>query len=338
VKALVRVPGGVAACAQPDPEPGAEDVVVAVHSCGICGSDVHAAQTWGGSHANSIPGHEMSGTVVRVGSDVRCVTVGQAVAVNPLGGCGHCEWCERELLIRCVNRPNLGLNAAGGFAEYVRAHQSQLFPLPDGLPLEYGSRVEPTAVGVRAVAEAGSPAGLNAIVFGLGPIGLLLIQVLRANGAANIVAVGRSSTGRREAAAAIGADVVLDSRETDVAEYVARCGIDIAQAYECSADPNALMLLTRALRISGTLVAVGLGSTPALLDTHLFVGHALHMVGACAFGNRDFARALELIASGAVNVEPLISARVGLSEGPDAFVRLREPGKLVSVLVQPWRT
>jgi threonine dehydrogenase-like Zn-dependent dehydrogenase len=260
------------------------------------------------------------------------------VAVNPLGGCGHCEWCQRELLIRCANRPNLGLNAAGGFAEFVCAHQSQLFALPDGLPLEYGARVEPLAVGVRAVVEAGSPAGLNAIVFGLGPIGLHLMQVLRAEGAATIVAVGRSSIGRREAAATVGADVVLDSRETDVADYVASRGIDIAQAYECSADPQALMVLTRALRIAGTLVAVGLGATPALLDTHLFVGHALRMVGACAFGNHDFLRALQLISEGTVAVEPLISARIGLSEGPDAFVRLRQPGRLVSVLVQPWRT
>jgi threonine dehydrogenase-like Zn-dependent dehydrogenase len=312
-------------------------VVVAVHSCGICGSDVHAAESNSG-RSIGIPGHEMAGTVMQVGSAVRCVTVGQQVAVNPLGGCGQCEWCRRELLIRCANRPNLGLNAPGGFAEYVRAHHSQLFVLPDGMPLEYGSRVEPVAVGVRAVAEAGSPAGLNAIVFGLGPIGLHLIQVLRAEGAATIVAVGRSSTGRRDAAAAIGADVVLDSREADVADYVSARGIEIAQAYECSADPQALMVLTRALRITGTLVAVGLGTTPALLDTHLFVGHALRMVGACAFGNRDFARALDLVSSGAVNVEPLISARVALSEAPDAFVRLRQPGRLVSVLVQPWRT
>jgi threonine dehydrogenase-like Zn-dependent dehydrogenase len=311
-------------------------VVVAVHACGICGSDVHAAES-NSLRYTGIPGHELSGTVVQIGCDVRSVRVGQAVAVNPLGGCGACEWCKRELLIRCTNRPNLGLGAPGGFAEYTCAHQSQLFVLPEGLPLEYGSRVEPLAVGVRAVAEGGSAVGAAAIVFGLGPIGLLLIQVLRAEGASTIVAVGRSSTGRRQAAAAIGADVVLDSRETDVAEYVAAHGIDISLAYECSGDPGAVLLLTRALRIAGTLVVVGFGPTPAVLDSHLFVGKAQRMLGACAFGNRDFSRALELIASGTVQVEPLISERIGLGEAPDAFVRLRHPGGLVSVLVEPWR-
>lgn len=332
----MRVRGGVALCEQPDPTPGPEDVVVAVHSCGICGSDVHAAESSNG-RSGGIPGHEMAGTIAQLGAAVRGLQVGQAVVVNPLGGCGACEWCQRELLIRCTNRPNLGLDAAGGFAEYVRAHQSQLFPLPAGVPLEYGSRVEPLSVAVRAVAEAGPPGGSNAIVFGVGPIGLSVIQALRADGAGSIVAVGRTSAGRRAAAAAVGADVVLDSRETDVADYVDGRGIDVAQAYECSADPCALDVLSRAVRIGGTLVAVALTQRPAALDVRRFVTRAQRMVAACAFGNRDFARALELVASGAVRVEPLITECVPLAAGPEAFVRLRKPGNLVSVLVQPWR-
>jgi threonine dehydrogenase-like Zn-dependent dehydrogenase len=239
--------------------------------------------------------------------------------------------------IRCTGRPNLGLNAPGGFAEYVAAHQSQLFALPEGMPTEYGSRVEPLAVGVRAIVEGGDPKGQNAIVYGVGPIGLHLVQALRADGAETIVAVGRSSVGRREAAAKVGADVVLDSRETDVADYVSQKGIDISQAYECSADEQALVVLSRAVRPAGTIVAVALGWTPAAFDTHLFVAKGQRMFGSCASGNGDYARALELIASRAVDVEPLISERIPLAEGPDAFVRLRHPGNLVSILVQPWR-
>ena len=321
---------------QPDPQPGPEDVVVAVHSCGICGSDVHGAEA-NVFRGGGIPGHELSGTIAAVGSDVTGWRVGQGVSVNPLGSCGQCEWCQREMLIRCTGRPNLGLSAPGGFAEYVNAHQSQLFAWPEALPLEYGSRVEPLAVGVRAIVEAGPPNGCNAIVFGVGPIGLHLIQGLRASGAGTIIAVGRSSAGRKEAAATVGADVVLDSRETDVAEYVASQGIEVAQAYECSADPHALVVLSRAVRAAGTIVAVALGWTPAEFDTHVFVAKGQRMFGACAYGNRDFSKALDLIASGAVSVEPLISERVPLAEGPDAFVRLRHPGNLVSVLVQPWR-
>jgi threonine dehydrogenase-like Zn-dependent dehydrogenase len=321
---------------QPDPVAKRDEVVVAVHSCGICGSDVHSAEANTG-RGQGIPGHEFSGTVVEIGHDVTGWRVGQAVAVNPLGGCGACEWCQREMLIRCTGRPNLGLGAPGGFAEYVAAHHSQLFALPEGLPVEYGSRVEPLAVGLRAIAEAGVPAGCNAIVFGVGPIGLHLVQGLRALGAGTIIAVGRSSAGRREAAGRVGADVVLYSRETDVADYVAEHGIEVAQAYECSADPQALVVLGRAVRAAGSIVAVALGWSLAAFDTHVFVGKGQRMFGACAYGNRDFGKALELIASGKVDVEPLITERVPLDAGPAAFVRLRHPGDLVSVLVQPFR-
>jgi threonine dehydrogenase-like Zn-dependent dehydrogenase len=336
MKALVRVAGGVALRDAPDPTPGPEDVVVAVHSCGICGSDVHAAESSDGRNGG-IPGHEMAGTIAQLGSDVHDLHVGQRVAVNPLGGCGTCEWCQRELLIRCASRPNLGLSAAGGLAEYVRAHQSQLFPLPESVPLEHGSRVEPLAVAVRAVREGAPHAGDKAIVFGVGPIGLSVIQALRAEGASTIVAVGRSSAGRRAAAGAVGADVVLDSRESDVAEYVAEQGIDVSQAYECSGDPAAMDVLSRATRTGGTLVAVALTATPVALDLRRFVTKAQRMVSGCAFGNRDYARSLELIASRTVIVEPMISECIPLEAGPDAFVRLRRPGNLVSVLVQPWR-
>jgi threonine dehydrogenase-like Zn-dependent dehydrogenase len=326
----------VEVAAQPDPVAGPEDVVVAVHSCGICGSDVHAAEANTG-HGHGIPGHEFSGTVVEVGQDVAGWRIGQAVAVNPLGSCGVCEWCRGEMLILCKGRPNLGLGAPGGFAEYVAVHHSQLFALPESLPVEYGSRVEPLAVGLRAIAEAGPPSGCNAIVFGVGPIGLHLIQGLRALGAGQIIAVGRSSEGRRAAARRVGADVVLDSRETDVGDYVKEHGIEVAQAYECSADAQALVVLTRAVRAAGTIVAVALGRAPGAFDEHAFVAKGQRMFGACAYGNRDFAKALELIATEKVNVEPLITERVPLDEGPEAFVRLRHPGDLVSVLVQPFR-
>lgn len=336
MKALVRVPGGVEVAEQPDPELQPDEVLIAVHSCGICGSDVHAAEA-NTTRSGGIPGHEFAGTIVRVGPDVRGFAEGQPVAVNPLGSCGTCDPCQHRIPIRCANRPNLGLSAPGGFAEYVAVHHSQLFPLPDGLPVEYGSRVEPLAVAVRAVAEASPSPGDNAIVYGVGPIGLHLILALRAASAGTIVAVGRSSEGRRTAAKLCGADVVLDSRETSVVDYVRTEGLTVGQAYECSSDSQALVLLSQAVKPAGTLVGVALGWSPAAFDTHSFVAKGQRMYGSCAYDAHDFGRALELIASRKIELEPLISERVPLADGPEAFVRLRHPGNLVSVLVQPWR-
>ena len=335
MKALVRVPGGVELATHPDPDPRSDEVVVAVHSCGICGSDVHSVEA--STSRGGILGHEFAGTIAHVGSAVQGWQPGRAVAVNPLGSCGECEPCRLRIPIRCANRPNLGLSAPGGFAEYVAVPAAQLCALPEGMPTELGSRVEPLAVAVRAVDEGRAEPGDNTIVFGVGPIGLHVILALRAAGAGTIVAVGRSSQGRREAAARCGADVVLDSRETDVADYVRTRGITISQAYECSSDSQALVVLSQAVKPGGTLVGLALGWSPAAFNLGTFVGKGLRLFGSCAFDAADYRRALELIASGRANVAPLISERIGLAEAPEAFMRLRHPGPLVSVLVQPFR-
>ncbi|HXM56483.1 MAG TPA: alcohol dehydrogenase catalytic domain-containing protein [Candidatus Dormibacteraeota bacterium] len=337
MKALVVVPGGVEVVDHPDPEPPPDGVVVAVHSCGICGSDVHSVEV-GSRRRGQILGHELSGTVAEVGRNARAAgwRHGQAVAVNPLGGCGTCGVCGQGLPFLCDRMPNLGLTAPGGFAEYLAVPQAQLFPLPEGVDVELGAHAEPLAVALHAVGLARAAPGADALVFGVGPIGLNVIAALRASGAGRIVAVGRSA-GRRAAAAALGADIVLDARETNVAEYAAAEGLRFPQAYECSAAPEALALCAPTLAVGGTVVEVALPSTPASVDTRLFVGRNLHLVGSCAFGVEEYRRAVELLCSASIDVAPLVSERVPLAGAPDALERLRHPVDLVGVLVQPWR-
>lgn len=328
-------PGGVEVVDRPDPVAQSDGAVVAVHSCGICGSDVHVVEAGVRRHGQVL-GHEFSGTVVSVGGDVGDVRVGQLVAVNPLGGCGTCAPCGQDLPLLCAEVPNLGLTAPGGFAELVAVPRAQLFAMPEGVDPELGAHAEPLAVALHAIGMARGAPGDDALVFGVGPIGLRVILGLRACGAGRIVAVGRSP-GRRAAAAAVGADVVLDSRETDVAAWASSAGMSFPQVYECSAAPDALAQCVPALAVGGTVVEVGLPSEPATLDTRAFVGRNLHMVGSCAFGVAEYRRSLQLLCSGAVNVGPLISERVSLAGAPDALHRLRRPGDLVGVLVQPWR-
>ena len=328
-------PGGVAVMDWPDPVAAPDGAVVAVHSCGVCGSDVHVVEAGVRRHG-MVLGHEFSGTVVAVGGDVDDLAVGQVVAVNPLGGCGDCAACRQDLPLICAEVPNLGLTAPGGFAELVAVPRAQLFSLPEGVDPELGAHAEPLAVALHAIAQAGAPPGADALVFGVGPIGLRVILGLRACGAGRIVAVGRSA-GRRSAATAVGADVVLDSRETDVAAWAAGAGLSFPQVYECSAAPDALGQCVAVLAVGGTVVEVGLPSQPATLDVRQFVSRNLHLAGTCAFGVPEYRRALELLCSGAVDVGPLVSERVPLAGAPDALYRLRRPGDLVGVLVQPWR-
>lgn len=335
MKALVTGPAGAEVVERPDPRPDQGEVLVSVHSCGICGSDVHAVEA-GVSRGGQILGHEFSGTIEELGPGVNGLRKGQAVAVNPLGGCGTCDPCALELPFLCQEIPNLGLTAPGGFAELVAAPAGQVFPLPSGVDTELGAHAEPLSVALHAVDMARPTPGQDALVFGVGPIGLNVILALRASGAGRIVAVGRSQR-RREAAAAVGADVVLDSRETNVAEYAAENGLAFAQVFECSAAPDAIPTCVPTLAVGGTLVEVALPRTPAQVDARLFVSRNLHLVGSCAFGPQQYRRALELIASGKVDVEPLVSERVPLDRAPDAFKRLQRPENLVGILVQPWR-
>src|SRR5437879_3655504 len=207
MKALVLEPGGVEVVDVADPRPEADGVVVEVHSCGICGSDVHRAATRARS-LGQILGHEFSGTIAELGREVDGWRVGQAVAVNPLGGCGSCPVCLQGLPLLCDRLPNLGLTAPGGFARFVAVPERQLFALPEGVDVELGAHAEPLAVALHAVGLTRSAPGDDALVFGVGPIGLNVVMALRAAGAGRIVAVGRSE-GRRAAAAALGADVVL---------------------------------------------------------------------------------------------------------------------------------
>ena len=317
----------------PDPDPSPDGVVVAVHSCGICGSDVHSVAA-GSRRRGQILGHELSGTIAEVGSEARGWRHGQAVAVNPLGGCGSCPVCRQGLPFLCDRLPNLGLTAPGGFAEYVAVPQAQLFALPRGVDVELGAHAEPLAVALHAVGLSGAAPGDDALVFGVGPIGLNVILALRASGAGRIVAVGRSP-GRRAAAAAVGADVVLDSGETNVAEYAAGAGLRFPQVYECSAAPEALSLCVPTLAVGGTVVEVALPSASAPLDVRRLVGLNLRLVGSCAFGVEEYRRAVELLCTGAVDPAPLVSERVPLPEAPHALERLRRPRDLVGVLVQP---
>lgn len=335
MKALAVAGTTVEVATVPDPVPGAGEVVVATHSCGICGSDVHGVES-GRAAPGQVLGHEMAGTVVAVGSGVRSWREGDLVAICPLGGCGSCEECRKGLPFRCAKVANLGLSAPGGFAEYLAAPAGQLYRLPEGTALEAGAHVEPLAVALHAVHLAGAGPGTRAVVFGVGTIGLSVVMALRALGAEEIVAIGRSA-GRRRAADLVGADLVVDSSDLDLRAFFAEQGERFDAAFECSGAEDAVQLLVSSLASNATLVELALSAHRPPVSLADLVARNLHLVGSCAFSPDEFAESLALIASGAVDPAPLVSRRIGLDEAPQTFLDLRRPKDLVGALVQPWR-
>jgi threonine dehydrogenase-like Zn-dependent dehydrogenase len=282
-----------------------------------------------------ILGHEFAGRVVEVGSSVSGARVGQPVAVNPLGSCGSCRACARGVPFQCPAVPNVGITAPGAYAQYVAVPERQLVRLPDDLPVELGAHAEPLAVALYAVDLARVGPGDSVLVYGVGPIGLNAIMALRLAGVATIVGAGRSP-GRRAAAAAVGADVVVDTRETSIRDYSAQSGTRFAAVLECSAAPGAFDEALDVLEPAGTCVEVALSSEVPPVSLFRLVGEGLTLTGSCAFDGPTYDRAVGHIAAGRVPVASLISERVGLDATPDALVRLRTPGELVRMLTRPW--
>ena len=326
--------GGTSVVDVPDPVPGAGEVVVEVEACGLCGSDVHAVER-GEVGEGQILGHELSGRVVEAGRDVDPAWVGASVAVNPIGGCGSCAACVRGLPFRCAT-PNVGITRPGAFAQYVAVPAAQLVRVPDDVPLAWAADAEPLAVALAAVDHARVRPGDAALVYGVGPIGLNAIVALRLAGVERIVAAGRSP-GRREAAAAMGATDVIDTREVSVRDHARAEGLSYAAVLECSAAPSAVPDALAVLGPGGVCVEVALAphEVPVPLFPLLSEGQAL--VGSCAFDVRHYRAAVDHIVSGRAATHALVSEQVDLLATPDALQRLRSPGELVRILTRPQR-
>jgi (R,R)-butanediol dehydrogenase / meso-butanediol dehydrogenase / diacetyl reductase len=333
VRAVVCVPGSTEVAAVPDPVAGPGEVVIEVQACGLCGSDVHAIEH-GLTKPGQILGHEFSGRIAETGPGVTGWRAGQAVAVNPLGACRACRDCAAGLPFRCASLPNLGLSAPGAYAQYVAVRASQLVPLPDGLPVEQGAHAEPLAVALQAVEQAGVGPGDAVLVHGVGSIGLNAIMALRLAGVDHIVGAGRSA-GRRAAAAAVGADVVIDTREISLRDYVAQSGRQFEAVIDCSGAIGLFAESLDVLAAGGTFVEVALATEAPAVSLFGLVQGGLRMAGTCAYSYANYEAAVGHIAAGRVPADVIISERVSLDDTPSALTRLRTPGDLVRILSLP---
>jgi (R,R)-butanediol dehydrogenase / meso-butanediol dehydrogenase / diacetyl reductase len=333
VRAVVCVPGGTEVADVPDPVAGPGEVVIEVEACGLCGSDVHVIEH-GLTQPGQILGHEFGGRIAEVGAGVTGWQVGQAVAVNPLGACQACVECAAGLPFRCAALPNLGLSAPGAYAEYVAVQAGQLVRLPDGLPVDQGAHAEPLAVALQAVQQADVGPGAAVLVHGVGSIGLNAIMALRLAGVDHIVGAGRSP-GRRAAAAAVGADAVIDTREISLRDYVADDGRKFQAVLDCSGAVGLFAESLDVLAGGGTYVEVALATEAPNVSLFGLVQGGFRMAGTCAYSYPTYEAAVEHIAAGRVPADAIISERVSLDETPAALARLQTPGDLVRILSLP---
>ncbi len=326
----------------PLPEIGDDDVLIQVKACGICGSDVHGMD---GSSGRRIPpiimGHEASGVIEQLGRAVSEWKTGERVTFDSTVVTRQDFYSQKGLPNLSDYRKVLGVSCGdyrqhGAFADYVAVPQSALYRLPDALSFEQAAMTEPVSVAFHAVNLLPSAIGDSAVVVGCGMIGLFVIQALRIKGCGTIIAIDLDPS-RLEMALKLGADSAIRSDQGGVVDKVKELtngrGADLA--FEVVGITATLNLAIETLRKGGKLGLVGNLSAKVELPLQAVVTRQLTLYGSCASAG-EYPACLEMIASGRVKVDEMISARVPLGEAASWFERLYqgEPG-LMKVIVTP---
>jgi len=319
----------------PIPEPGPREVLVEVRAVGVCGSDVHYYEHGRvGAHVVHEPlilGHESAGVVVGQGPGAARHQVGQRVALEPGVPCGACQQCRTGRYNLC---PEVRFFATppvhGAFANYVTIHQDFAFALPDSVSDDAGALIEPLSVGVWACRKANLQGGEHVLVTGAGPIGLLAMQAALALGATQVT-VTDVNPHRLELARRTGATRTVDLR----AQPLGEAGLEAEVLFECSGHPAALADGIRSLRPAGVAVAVGMGpGEEAAVPLALLQNRELTLTGTFRYAN-TYPTAIELVATGRVDVEAIVTGHYPLDEAEKALQASRQDPESVKAVVVP---
>ncbi len=311
---------------RPVPPPGW--ALVKMHYCCLCGSDLWLYRgLWHGNRYPIVPGHEWSGVVESVsGGNGRWV--GQRVVGDLIAECRTCGPCRAGLPVMCENLTEIGFTVDGGCAGYAAVPLENLYPVPDSLGLAAASQAEPVAVVLHAIDRAGLRPAERVAVLGSGGIGLLLQQAVRAAGA--VVAVATDPVAdRRELAVELGTPEAVDPGElTDPPSYEERFDV----VFETSGDPASAARALDLVRPGGRVCLVGyrVSATHPIETAKLTLSYA-SLLGVMGPG-RKFREAVDMLASGAIQADPILTDRVRLDEFPDAMDRaLNRTGGTVRV-------
>ena len=329
----------------PEPDVGPEEVLVRVKACGICGSDVHG---YTGETGRRIPpiimGHEAAGTVEAVGADVRTVQPGERVCFDSTVYCNQCEPCRKGQYNRCVRRQVLGVSTPegkrhGAFAELVRLPHWAVIKMPESLSFTQAALLEPVSIGLHAANRAGVQAGDTVVILGAGPIGLFTMQAARLKGAGTLIISDLDRT-RLDRAQELGADVVVNPQETDLLERVreATSGRGADVSIEAVGVGETVRQAIAVARTGGTVVLVGNLEKRTEIPLQEVISKELTLRGSYA-SSGEYRDAVDLVASGQIDVLRLVSETAPLADGQRAFDRLREGERgLMKIVLEPERS
>jgi D-arabinitol dehydrogenase (NADP+) len=296
----------------PEPIPGPNDIVLKVERTGMCGTDIHIFRGEYTARYPVVPGHELAGTIVSVGAEVRGFDIGARVAVDPNVYCGACHFCRRQRNNHCLAFNAIGVTRDGGFAEQVVVPAANAYAI-DAMPASEAAFIEPVACAVYGIERVRVALGDQVVVFGAGPIGLILAQLARHAGASRVAVVDLSKP-RLALAERLGAQPVLASDGAGAElRRLATHGFDVS--IDATGVPRVVEQLFEHATAGGRVLLFGVCPRDSRITVDPFVIYHrdLEVYGSFSLCY-TFDSALRLLASRAIEVEPLVSHTLPLED------------------------
>jgi L-iditol 2-dehydrogenase len=321
LQAVMTKPGEIKFHDIPVPEIRTDQVLVKIMRIGVCGSDIHV---YHGKHPYTsypvVQGHEVSGEIVKVGSGVTQFKVGDKVTIQPQVVCGKCYSCTHGSYHICDELKVMGFQTTGTASEYFAVDAKKVLKLPQGISFDMGAMIEPLAVAVHALSRGGDVKGKKVLVLGAGPIGNLVAQAAKGQGA-ELVMITDLSEYRLQIAKSCGIDYCINTKNQDLektlsdnfgpykADLILECiGIEITMT---QAIHNA--------RKGTDIIVVGVFGNKPKVDLGLVQDRELRLIGTLMYQERDYIKAIELIAKGKIKLEPLITDHFSIKDYLKAY-------------------
>jgi 2-desacetyl-2-hydroxyethyl bacteriochlorophyllide A dehydrogenase len=328
--AIVTAPGHIEIAGVADPAPGPAQVVVEVAACGLCGTDLHILEGEFAPTLPIVPGHEFSGTVVALGTGDTDLAIGDRVAVDPSLYCFECYQCRRGRNNLCERWGAIGVTTAGGAAQYALAPQANCWKVPDGVGLSDASLVEPLSCAVRGFDVLRPSLGDTYLIYGCGTMGLMMMELAKRAGAASVSMVDINPD-RLATAQGLGCTDAVATADALDQPHLWDTVIDCTGAEAAIADG------LRRVGKAGTFLQFGVSSYAARvqIEPYRIYNQEIRIIGSMAV-LRSFERAGDLLATGALRPEVMISHRFGLDDYPTAVERFRAGvGRKIQITPNP---
>lgn len=320
-QAVMTKPKAIEIRDAPKPVPGPGEVLLKIRRIGVCGSDIHV---YHGLHPYTsypvVQGHEVSGIVAELGAGVSGIPIGATATFMPQIFCGTCPPCRSGQYHICDSLRVMGFQAPGAAQDYFAVAADKIVLLPPSLSPEAGAMIEPLAVAVHALRRGGGVSGKKVVVLGAGPIGNLVMQAAKAQGAAAVLVMDRSVF-RLGLAKECGADHAIDSTSESLADAVLRCfGAGKADLIlECVGAEATMTQAVASARKGTTIVVVGVFGAKPPVDLAMVQDRELSLVGTLMYRREDYEQAIELAASGRMALDRLVSDKFRFEDYLDAY-------------------